>query len=204
MVLRIFLLAVAFSLMVSYAGAQGKIRGTYEVLGKLPPKNSLDKVVFEEFINFACPHCNNFRILSREMKERYKDLVEFVDVPILFRGQDDAPLRLYYVAKSMGRAEEVRNAIFEARFKYGVNVFDPGVINYLARSLGLGDAYKHGAQKAEITQAIVEGEQKSRLYNITATPTIVLARTLKLRVGKSMEFFVESLPDTLDDLLKQN
>ena len=204
MVLRIFLLAVAFSLMVSYAGAQGKIRGTYEVLGKLPPKNSLDKVVFEEFINFACPHCNNFRLLSREMKERYKDLVEFVDVPILFRGQDDAPLRLYYVAKSMGRAEEVRNAIFEARFKYGVNVFDPGVINYLARSLGLGDAYKHGAQKAEITQAIVEGEQKSRLYNITATPTIVLARTLKLRVGKSMEFFVESLPDTLDDLLKQN
>ena len=204
MVLRIFLLAVAFSLMVSYAGAQGKIRGTYEVLGKLPPKNSLDKVVFEEFINFACPHCNNFRLLSREMKERYKDLVEFVDVPILFRGQDDAPLRLYYVAKSMGRAEEVRNAIFEARFKYGVNVFDPGVINYLARSLGLGDAYKQGAQKAEITQAIVEGEQKSRLYNITATPTIVLARTLKLRVGKSMEFFVESLPDTLDDLLKQN
>ncbi len=204
MVLRIFLLAVAFSLMVSYAGAQGKIRGTYEVLGKLPPKNSLDKVVFEEFINFACPHCNNFRLLSREMKERYKDLVEFVDVPILFRGQDDAPLRLYYVAKSMGRAEEVRNAIFEARFKYGVNVFDPGVINYLARSLGLGDAYKHGAQKAEITQAIVEGEQKSRLYNITATPTIVLARTLKLRVGKSMEFFVDSLPDTLDDLLKQN
>ena len=204
MVLRIFLLAVAFSLMVSYAGAQGKIRGTYEVLGKLPPKNSMDKVVFEEFINFACPHCNNFRLLSREMKERYKDLVEFVDVPILFRGQHDAPLRLYYVAKSMGRAEEVRNAIFEARFKYGVNVFDPGVINYLARSLGLGDAYKHGAQKAEITQAIVEGEQKSRLYNITATPTIVLARTLKLRVGKSMEFFVESLPDTLDDLLKQN
>ncbi len=204
MVLRIFLLAVAFSLMVSYAGAQGKIRGTYEVLGKLPPKNSLDKVVFEEFINFACPHCNNFRLLSREMKERYKDLVEFVDVPILFQGQDDAPLRLYYVAKSLGRAEEVRNAIFEARFKYGVNVFDPGVINYLARSLGLGDAYKHGAQKAEITQAIVEGEQKSRLYNITATPTIVLARTLKLRVGKSMEFFVESLPDTLDDLLKQN
>ena len=103
MVLRIFLLAVAFSLMVSYAGAQGKIRGTYEVLGKLPPKNSMDKVVFEEFINFACPHCNNFRLLSREMKERYKDLVEFVDVPILFRGAGRCAIALVLCRQVYGK-----------------------------------------------------------------------------------------------------
>ena len=204
MVARFFLLAVAFSMIASYAGADGKIRGTFEVMGKLPAKNSMEKIVFEEFINFGCPHCNHFRLLSGEMKEKYKDRVEFVDVPILFRGQDDAPLRLYYVAKSLGKAEQVRDAIFEARFKYGVNVFDPGIINYLARSLGLGEAYKQNAQNGEISQAIAEGEQQSIRYNITATPTIVLAGTLKLRIGSSMEGFVESLPDTLDDLLKQN
>ncbi len=201
MVFRIFLVAVVLSMVASYAEAQGKIRGTYEVLGKLPLKNSLNKVVFEEFINFGCPHCNRFRLLSKEMKEKYKDRVEFVDVPILFRGQDDAPLRLYYVAKSLGRAEQVRDAIFEARFQYGVDVFDAGIINYLARSLGMGEVYKQKANSGEISQAIAEGEQKSAFYNIMATPTIVIAGTLKLRVGTNMESFVESLPDTLDDLL---
>lgn len=191
-----------FALTLPTISAQEKIRGDYNVLGDLPKKNSLEKVIFEGFINFGCLDCNNFRLLSKGMKEKYKDRVDFRYIPILFRGQADAPLRLYYVAKSLGKGEEVNDALYEARFVNGVNVFDPGIVNYLARSLGIGAEYKRDAQKPEITQLIQKGEVKSALYGVSGTPTIVLAGVLKMKNESSMENFVEVLPDTLDDLLK--
>ncbi len=200
--MRILLLVVSFFLILPSTMANEQIRGNYEVLNNQPKQHSFKKVIFEEFMNFGCPHCNNFRLLSAEMKQKYKDRVDFVDIPILFRGQNEAPLRLYYVAKSLGKAEEVKQAIFEARFKHNVDVFDPGIINYLARSLGIGEEYKQQAQKPEITKAIDAGHQKADLYNVTATPTIVIAGTLKMKIGDSMENFASSLPQTLDDLLQ--
>ncbi|MBF0286273.1 MAG: DsbA family protein [SAR324 cluster bacterium] len=200
--MKTLLLIVSFFLILPSAMANEKIRGNYDVLNNLPKKHSLKKVIFEEFMNFGCPHCNNFRNLSTEMKDKYKGRVDFVDIPILFRGQDDAPLRLYYVAKSLGKAEEIKNAIFEARFKNNVNVFDSGIINYLARSLGIGEEYTKQAQNPEITKAIDAGNQKADLYGVTATPTIVIAGALKMKIGNSMEDFANHLPETLDDLLQ--
>ncbi len=200
--MRNLLLILSIFLTLSYAEAQEKVRGNYDALKGIPKKNSLEKVVFEEFLNFGCPHCNNFNSLSQEMREKYKDQVEFIDVPILFQGQADAPLRLYYIAQSLGKADEVKQAIFDAKFKHGVDVFDPGIINYLARSLGIGDEYRRDAQNQEITKLIRDGEQKANGYGVRSTPTIVLAGTLKMKIGGSMESFVENLPETLDDLLK--
>ncbi|MBF0278298.1 MAG: DsbA family protein [SAR324 cluster bacterium] len=200
--MRTLLLILSLFFTISYAEAQESIRGNFDALNGVPKMHSMEKFVFEEFLNFGCPHCNNFRMLSQEMKEKYKNRVEFIDVPILFRGQADAPLRLFYVAKSLGKAESVKNAIFEAQFKHGVDVFDPGIINYLARSLGMGKEYSRDAQSAEITQKIKDSEQKATRYGIQATPTIVLAETLRMKIGGSMEEFVENLPQTFDDLLK--
>jgi len=200
--MRSLLLILSICLTIAYAEAQEKVRGNYEALQGIPKKNSLEKVVFEEFLNFGCPHCNHFLLLSQEMREKYKDRVEFIDIPIAFQGQADAPLRLYYTAQSLGKAEEAKQAIFDAKFKHGVDVFDPGIINYLARSLGIGDEYRRDAQNTEITKLIRDGEEKSNRYGIRSTPTIVLAGTLKMKIGRSMESFVEMLPQTLDDLLK--
>ena len=51
----ILLLVPALSLQ-----AKERIRGHYKIVGKLPGMHSLEKVVFEEFLNFNCTHCNNF------------------------------------------------------------------------------------------------------------------------------------------------
>lgn len=200
---RIFLVLLFWGGMVAFLGAQEKIRGNYEVLNGSPQKHSLETVVFEEFINFACPHCNNFRLLSEELREKYKDRVEFVDIPITFRGQSEAPLRLYYAGQSLGKGEEVKKAIFEAKFVHGVDVFDPGIINYLARSLGMGEAYQQAQNDPQITEMIAQGKEKTARYGVEGTPTIVLANTLKMKIGGSMEDFTQQLPETLDDLLKQ-
>lgn len=201
--MRILTLIFSLFLFAPFLMAQDAIRGQYQPVGPVPQKHSLDKVVFEEFLNFGCPHCNNFRNQTKEFKEKYKGTVEFVDVPILFRGQGDAPLRLYYVAKKLGRADEVKHAIFDAKFKHNVDVFDPGIVNYLARSLGMGSEFRDQAQGADITAEIENGERMAKIYGVNATPTIILANSLKMNIGRSMEEFVENLPNTIDDLVKK-
>ncbi|MBL4737375.1 MAG: disulfide bond formation protein DsbA, partial [SAR324 cluster bacterium] len=48
------------------------------------------------------------------------DKVEFIDIPIVFRGQDDSPLRLYYVARKIGKADLIKDGERKAAL-YGVS-----------------------------------------------------------------------------------
>ncbi len=166
-----------------------RIRGHYAVVGKVPKAHTVEKVVFEEFMNFGCPHCNNLREASIEFRKQQKDRVEFIDIPIAFRGQDDAPLRLYYVARKLGKGDQIKDELFKARFTHGVDVFDKGIVNYLARSLG--------------HQLLAEGELKAQQYGLTGTPTVVLQYSLKMDIGRygGMDKFAVKVQETIDDLL---
>lgn len=180
-----------------------KIRGHYTVVGTKPESHSVQKVIYEEVINFGCTHCNNLRKASEELRKKWGDRVEFVDIPITFRGQDDSPLRLYHVAKSVGKGDLVRDALFDARFVHGVDVFDAGICNYLARSLGLGLVYSEEKNKPWVNQAIQADIQKSKVYGVTGTPTVVLMGSLKIDIGRygSMGDFTTQIPETFEDLL---
>ena len=101
----------------------GDIRGDYEVVGPKPVFHGSDKILFEEFMNFGCPHCNHFHEQTRELRQKYEGRIQFVDRPILFRGQNDAPIRLYYVAQSLGKEALVKDELFKVRFKNGVDTF---------------------------------------------------------------------------------
>ncbi|SVA84360.1 uncharacterized protein METZ01_LOCUS137214 [marine metagenome] len=184
--------------------AAESIRGHYAVVGKVPKPHTLEKVVFEEFLNFGCPHCNNLREASLEFRKQQKDRVEFRDIPIVFRGQDDAPLRLYYVARKIGKGEMIKEELFKARFTHGVDVFDKGIVNYLARSLGLSEAFQKEQNAPWVNQLMAESELKAQQYGLTGTPTVVIQYSLKMDIGRygGMDKFAEKLPETIDDLLK--
>ena len=104
----ILLLVPALSLQ-----AMERIRGHYKIVGKLPGMHSLEKVVFEEFLNFGCNHCNRFYNSTHELRQKEKGRVEFRDIPIIFKGQDDAPLRFYYVARKHGKGDLVKEELFK-------------------------------------------------------------------------------------------
>ena len=184
--------------------AKESIRGHYEIVGDLPMSHSLKKVIFEEFMNFGCPHCNSLHKASKEFRIKYADKIDFIDVPIVFRGQDDAPLRLYYIAKKIGKGELIKDALFEASFTNGVNVFDSGITNYLARSLGMSREFKDEKDKPWVDNLIKEGKTKSRIYRVSGTPTVVIQGALKidLRAYGSLNGFVEKIPETIVDLIQ--
>ena len=180
-----------------------RIRGHYAVVGKVPKAHTVEKVVFEEFMNFGCPHCNNLREAFIEFRKQQKDRVKFIDIPIVFRGQDDAPLRLYYVARKLGKGDQIKDELFKARFTHGVDVFDKGIVNYLARSLGLSEAFQKEKDAPWVNQLLAEGELKAQQYGLTGTPTVVLQYSLKMDIGRygGMDKFALKVQETIDDLL---
>ena len=197
--LIIFGLALAFSV-----SAKESIRGHFEIVGSVPTAHSVKKVVFEEFMNFGCPHCNNLHKESKNFRKKFADKVEFIDIPIVFRGQDDSPLRLYYVARKIGKGKLIKDELFKASFTHGVNVFDAGITNYLARSLGINKEFQQEKDQAWVNKLIKEGERKSAIYGVSGTPTVVIQHALKMDISPygTMSEFVNKIPETIADLMQ--
>ena len=197
------LLTLVSILLVTTLSYAADIRGYYTPVGPVPSAHTVKKVRFEELLNFGCNHCNNLRKASLKLREEYADQVDFIDIPITFRGQDDSPLRLYYVAERLGKGKTVKEELFRTRFEYDVNVFDPGIINYLAKSLGLDQEYQAESRKPWVEAKLAEAERKTEQYGLTGTPTVVIEGSMKMDIGRygSIEKFVAEVPQTFADLL---
>ena len=201
--LKLVLLALGIVMSFSIS-ANENIRGHYKLVGNKPAAKSINKIVFEEFINFGCSHCNKLHKASKEFRKKFADQIEFVDIPIVFKGQDDSPLRLYYVARKIGKGNLIKDELFNASFIHGVNVFDPGVTNYLARSLGISKEFQKEKDMQWVNQLIRDGERKSLIYGVRGTPTVIIQQALKMDIGKygSMDAFLKKFPETIEDLMR--
>jgi protein-disulfide isomerase len=194
------LLALGILTLATTAPAQ--LQGLFEPIGPVPAPHSLSVVRVEEYINFTCPHCNNFREVSKPLFAKYGKRVERVYVPILFRGQADAPLRLFFVGERAGRAEEVQELIFDATFRYGVNINDPQIVSYLARSAGLAEQFQAQAHADWVDEKIRDAHARADAAGVTATPTLVLSGSLRLVPETGMQAFVGNLDQLIAQLLK--
>ena len=199
------LILLALGIIISFSiSANEKIRGHYKLVGNKPESKSIKKIVFEEFINFGCSHCNKLHIASKEFRKNFADQIEFVDIPIVFKDQDDSPLRLYHVARKIGKGDLIKDELFNASFIHGVNVFDPGVTNYLARSLGISKEFQKEKDLHWVNQLIKDGKRKSLIYGVRGTPTVIIQQSLKMDIGKygSMDAFLKKVPETIEDLIR--
>jgi len=200
--LRSGVLALAALLLLGGAQAvHGQLQGAFETIAPAPKPHSLKVVQIEEYLNFTCPHCNNFRPGLAQLKSRFGERIRVTSIPILFRGQTDAPLRLFFIAQAAGKAETVKDVIFDAAFKFGVNIYDPAVVSYLARSSGLGSRYEQEAGAEWVTRKVREAQEKAGRAGIQATPTVVLQGALRVVPQGGMQAFVGTLESLIEQLL---
>ena len=198
-------ISIIFGLVLGFSvSAKESIRGHFELVGSVQSAHSVKKVVFEEFMNFGCTHCNKLHKASKDFRNKFADKVQFIDIPIVFRGQNDSPLRLYYVARKIGKGKLIKEELFKASFTHGVNVFDSGITNYLARSLGMNKEFQQEKDQVWVNKLIKEGERKSEIYGVSGTPTVVIQRALKMNIGPygTMSDFVKKVPETIEDLIQ--
>ena len=188
----IFLIPTAF----------GQIKGTFDTIGEIPKKNTQDVVVLEEFLNFTCPHCNNFRKFSIPLFKKYGARLKKVNVPIAFRGQSDLVLRLYFIAEKAGVGDAVKEAIFDAKFSSGFSLEDPRVIGFLARSAGIWGKFKKEVNSEWVKDKISQANQRANIVGVRGTPTIVLNGALRMAPRTGMGIFVKSLDRIISQMLK--
>lgn len=182
--------------------AFGQINGTFEKIGEIPEKHTQDVVVLEEFLNFTCPHCNNFRKISKPLFEKYGARIKRINVPIAFRGQSDLVLRLYFIADKAGVGDAVKETIFDATFSSGFNISDPRVIGFLARSAGIWEQFRRDVNSDWVNAKILQASRRADSVGVRGTPTIVLNGALRMSPRTGMGIFVKNLDQIIGQLLK--
>jgi protein-disulfide isomerase len=198
---RLVVALVAASLLIGTAVTAAELPGSYEAIGTVPAAGSQKVVKFEEFLNFTCPHCNAFRLESKPLFDKYDDRVLRIYVPILFRGQADYPLRLFYVAVAEGKTEAVKDALFDAAFRFRADIYSADTVAYIASELGLADAYRRNANAGWVTKLIQDGHKRANEAQIRGTPTVVLAHTVKVTPVGGMQQFLANLDGLIGGLL---
>ncbi len=181
--------------------ASAQFKGSYTAIGPLPEAGSVKVVAFDEYLNFSCPHCNNFRKAAKPLKKKYGKRLKITYFPLLFQGQTDEVARFFFLAQAAGRTEEIIKLIFEASFDNGVNVHDPKVVSYLARTSGLGEAYRNGKDAKWVTDKVNAARQSAAVAGIRATPTVVLQGALKVEPESKIAVFVQNIDGLISQLL---
>ncbi len=85
-----------------------------------------------------------------------------------------------------------------------MNIYDPKVVNYLARTAGLTEAFaKHG--NAEwVNRKIAAAHARADQVGVKATPTIVLNGSLRMTPQTGMQTFVDNLDRLIAQLLRKS
>jgi len=202
--MRVFLAALLGLTLLGAPALQAQgLEGKYVAVGTVPAAHSLDVVVVEEYLNFTCPHCNNFRDVAKPVFKKYGKRIKLLRMPILFRGQADPPLRLFFVAQANGKEDLAEEALFDAAFKSGVNIYDPAVVNFLARNLGLSEAYRKDGDAQWVSQKIDAAAARASTFGVEGTPTLVLQSGLRLFPESTMQAFVDNFDHLVLELLKR-
>lgn len=196
--LLIFSALVAASVAPVAAG----IDGQYDKIDTIPQEHSLDQVVFEEFLNFSCPHCNNFRTVAKPLFDKFGTRIKRIYIPILFRGQADYPLRLFFIAQAEDKEEIVKNALFDAAFKFNANVYDKAVVAFLARRAGIYERFQKEGDSDWVTEKIQWARALTSKAGVTGTPTVVLQHSMRVSPNRGMQEFVNNLDSMIEQLLK--
>ena len=201
---QLLILLVLVMLMPGVAFSQStKFNGDFTTIQTPPKPNSLEVVVFDEYLNFTCPHCNNFRKAAKALKEKYKKSLKINYIPVLFRNQSDFPLRLFFIAQAKNKTEEVKELLFDTAFEHNVNIYDPTVVSYLARVSGLSEAYNKEGNADWVTQRIHASRAKALDTGVDSTPTVILANSMVVKPKMGMNTFVANLETLILQLVKK-
>lgn len=134
------------------------------------------KVKIVEFMKFDCIHCYNLHKETPRILEKYGSNVSVTYVPIVFPGQSTKSIEAYIIAERMGKAEEMRDALFKAKFVDNMDVMESAIaLGTVASNVGLGDDF---SSKLEGNETI-EKAARSNLalmtkYNVQGTPTVYI------------------------------
>jgi len=121
--LMLLALLVCASSLPSRAAAAQWVEGTnYIVLEQAQPTTvPAGKVEVMEVFSYACPFCNRFQPLMRQVERSLPGNARMVFLPAAFNKTEDWPMfqQAYFAAQALGIASRTHQAMYDAVWKTG-------------------------------------------------------------------------------------
>lgn len=160
-----------------------EIDGKYELIvtppNSPPQKRSLRQVTIHEVFSFACPHCYNFNRKLPQLKEKFGKKIKIIPIPIGWNGHD--PGRLFYIAETKGKGDEVKDMIFDFYHIRGLGkaMYSRDKLQFVAKRVGLSKEFKSLMDNPKIVKKMNAGIQLAKEFKVNSTPTVVIEGALK-------------------------
>lgn len=175
-------LIVTVTLLASGAAlaADAQLGKDYTLMNP-PQPTSTKKIEVLEFFFYGCPHCYHLHPLLSAWKKTMPRDVELTYVPTVFRESWEPMAYTFYALESMGKLEQLHDALYRAWNEDNMVLVDEDKIaDFVA---------KHGVDRAEFVAAynsfamksmVTRAEQMIRSYGIDGTPTLVVDGKYKI------------------------
>lgn len=177
------------------------VPGSFSFVSRAPHGTIDGKVVLTVFEDFLCPRC--YETASRlipALQRQYgaRLAVRSLGVPIV-HAASRIPARAYAVSHELGLADEMQQALFQARFEENVDTASRDGLAIVAGRIGLDpelllDRLDAGGGEAAMARAIALGER----YQVSAVPTLVLDGWMRVNDLSS-----DNVETIIDGLLKR-
>jgi thiol:disulfide interchange protein DsbA len=187
------------------AGLDLKIRGKYEIIGNTESLKNVKQIEMLEFFNYSCGHCYRFLETSKRLHAKFKDKLSHKKYPVFWGEQTPYPARAFYIADELGKEEKFTKELFDANFKFNLNIFRPKTITAMAKDFGIEKEMTAGMDNPKIQDKVNKSLELSKQYNANETPTIIINRALKVTPsisGGDTEKMTENLELMFEDILK--
>ena len=207
-VLKVLILLLASCATIpSFALAEDKIKGKYEVIGSIEKLKGVKQVEMTEFFNYSCGHCYKFLETSKKLHAKFKDKLYHKKYPIFWGQQTALPAKAFYITDKLGLEGKFTQELFNANFKLNINIFQPRIIQGLSRQYKIEQEIRDGMKDPAIEAKVNESLALANKYNANETPTIILNKVLKVTPsisGGTTEMMTENLELIIGDILGYN
>ncbi len=168
-------LVVALSLLVgSSAFAAVEVGKDYSLLNPPQPTES-KKIEVLEFFFYGCSHCFHLHPLLSDWEKTMPKDVQLTFVPTIFRDSWEPMARTFFALESLGKREQLHDALYNAWNKDNNQLFEEDKIRDFVASHGVDGAKFSAAYNSFSMQSKVErAKQMIRSYSINGTPTLVV------------------------------
>ena len=159
------------------AAQQGK---DYTLLNPAQPTDTR-KIEVLEFFFYECSHCFHLHGELAKWEKTMPADVQLSFVPTIFRDSTEPLARTFYALESMGKIEQMDDAIYQAIHVAHTELYDLDTIGAFVASNGVNRSkFASTYQSFTVNSKIVRAKQMIRSYAIEGTPTLVVDGKYKI------------------------
>ncbi len=164
-----------------------QIAGEYTKLGN-PGTYEQGKVNILEIMKFDCSHCYDLHKELPPLLNKYGDKIEITYIPVVWEGQSTKSIEAYIIAKSMGKGEEMKDAMYESQELFrqgkanGKDVMESLIaLEEIASKVGLGPDFNSKLESGFAKNDALQNLKLMRDYNLQGTPMVIINGNLNVK-----------------------